>query len=107
MLPVPATPISPLLISAWVRSTRLRSVSKRIPIAMRLKISGGSPSMPASTMVPPLKPACQSVTLPLGGSMWASSVTRLAPEMILKGATSTRRPASHSMFTSAASIGIG
>ena len=74
---------------------------------MRLKISGGSPSMPASTMVPPLKPACQSVTLPFGGSRWASSVTRFAPEMILKGATSTRRPESHSTFISAESIAIG
>ena len=61
MLPVPATPISPLLISAWVSNTRFLSVSKRRPMAMRLKISGGSPSMPASTMVPPLKPS-----LPVG-----------------------------------------
>ena len=56
LLPVPATPISPLLISAWVRSTRrllrYRSAGRS---TMRLKISGGSLSLPASRMVPPLK----------------------------------------------------
>ena len=107
MLPVPAMPISPLLISAWVSSTRLWSVSNFMPIAMRLKISGCSLSLPASTMVPPLRPACHSVVAPFGGSRWASSVTRLAPETILKGATSTRRPESHSTFISPESIAIG
>src|SRR5438445_578487 len=37
-MPVPATLISPLLMSACVSSTRFLSVSKRKPIEMRLKI---------------------------------------------------------------------
>ena len=83
------------------------SVSKRMPTATRLKISGGSLSIPASRMVPPLNPNCQSATLSLGGSIWASSVILFCPEMILKGASNTRRPESHSTFTSAESIAIG
>ena len=74
---------------------------------MRLKISGCSSSAPASTMVPPEKPNCQSAVLPLGGSRWAIRVTRFEPEMILNGATNTRRPESHSTLMSAESIGIG
>ena len=100
-------PISPLLMSACVSSTRFLSVSKRMPMAMRLKISGGSLSMPASTIVPPEKPSCQSATLSFGGSRCASKVMRFAPEMILKGATNTRRAESHSTFISAESIPIG
>ena len=46
---------------------------------MRLKISGGSLSMPPSRIVPPLKPSCQSLMVPFGGSRWASSVRRFAP----------------------------
>jgi hypothetical protein len=42
-------------------------VSNFSPIAMRLKISGGSLSVPASRMVPPLRPACHSVVAPFGG----------------------------------------
>ena len=83
------------------------SVSKRMAMAMRLKISGGSLSIPASRMVPPLKPNCQSATLSLGGSRWASSVILFCPENTLKGASSTRRAESHSTFTSAESIAIG
>src|SRR5579859_4097908 len=89
MLPVPAMPTSPLLISACVSNTCLWRVSKRKPILMRLKMSGGLLSMSASTMVPPERPSCQSLTSSLGGSRCASSVMRLAPEMIFSGATST------------------
>jgi hypothetical protein len=41
---------------------------------------------------------------PVGIVEWPSSVTRFEPEMILNGATSTRRPASHSTSTSAESM---
>ena len=58
-------------------------------------------SMPPSRIVPPLNPGCQSVMLPFGGSRWASSVMRLAPEMILKGATRPDAPKSHSTLISA------
>ena len=72
-------------------STRWLSVSNRRPMAMRLKISGGSSSAPGEHDRAAAKPSCQSAMLSLGGSTCASSVTRLAPETILNGATSTRR----------------
>ena len=100
-------PISPLLILACVSNTRLLSVSKRSPMSIRLKISGASLPVPGSTMVPPLKPACQFGTASLGGSTCASSVTRFGPATTLNGASSTRRPESHSRLTSAESISIG
>ena len=81
MLPEPAMPISPLLMSHWVSSTRRPSVSKRRRMAMRLKIAGSSPFSPASRIVPPLNPSCQLGILPFGGSRCASKVMRLAPEL--------------------------
>jgi hypothetical protein len=63
-------------MSPWVSTMRWPSMSKRMRTAMRLKISGASPSAPGRTIVPPERPSCQFGTVSLGGSRCASSVMR-------------------------------